>query len=48
MVAALTKITSRQFFAVDRLLTGRMPLGDINTGFGRLQVGRAVRQVVVF
>jgi len=33
---------------VDRLLTGRLPLADINTGFDRLNEGKAVRQVVVF
>lgn len=33
---------------VDRLLTGRLPLDDINTGFDRLHEGKAVRQVVVF
>ncbi|MEJ7669202.1 MAG: zinc-dependent alcohol dehydrogenase family protein [Casimicrobiaceae bacterium] len=33
---------------VDRLLTGRLPLDDINTGFDRLNEGKAVRQVVVF
>jgi len=33
---------------VDRLLTGRLPLEDINAGFDRLNEGKAVRQVVVF
>jgi alcohol dehydrogenase len=33
---------------VDRLLTGRMRLPEINDGFDRLREGRAVRQVVVF
>jgi alcohol dehydrogenase len=33
---------------VDRLLTGRLQLDDINLGFDRLREGKAVRQVVVF
>ncbi len=33
---------------VDRLLTGTLPLGDINEGFDRLRTGEAVRQVVMF
>lgn len=33
---------------VDRLLTHRLPLEDINTGFDRLASGAAVRQVVQF
>lgn len=33
---------------VDRLLTDRLPLDDINTGFDRLARGEAIRQVVVF
>ncbi len=33
---------------VDRLLSGRLALDDINEGFDRLHDGRAVRQVVVF
>jgi alcohol dehydrogenase len=33
---------------VDRLLTGRLALDDINHGFDLLHEGRAVRQVVVF
>lgn len=32
---------------VDRLLTGRLTLDEINAGFDRLHEGRAVRQVVV-
>lgn len=32
---------------VDRLLTGRLPLVEINLGFDRLREGKAVRQVVV-
>lgn len=33
---------------VDRLLSGRLSLDQINEGFDRLREGRAVRQVVVF
>jgi alcohol dehydrogenase len=33
---------------VDRLLTGRLRLDDINLGFDRLAQGAAIRQVVVF
>ena len=33
---------------VDRLLSGRLKLEDINLGFDRLAEGKAVRQVVVF
>ena len=33
---------------VDRLLSGRMKLEDINAGFDALHEGRAIRQVVVF
>lgn len=33
---------------VDRLLTERLPLEDINRGFDRLARGEAIRQVVVF
>ena len=33
---------------VDRLLTHRMPLDEINEGFDRLRDGSAIRQVVVF
>lgn len=34
--------------AVDRLLTHRLSLDEINTGFERLAAGRAIRQVVIF
>jgi alcohol dehydrogenase len=34
--------------AVDRLLSGRLKLEEINVGFDRLREGQAVRQVVVF
>jgi alcohol dehydrogenase len=33
---------------VDRLMSGRLKLDDINLGFDRLREGQAVRQVVVF
>lgn len=33
---------------IDRLLTGRLPLEDINRGFDRLASGEAVRQVITF
>jgi alcohol dehydrogenase len=33
---------------VDRLMSGRLKLDDINVGFDRLHEGKAVRQVVVF
>lgn len=33
---------------VDRLLTGQLPLEDINIGFDRLRSGEAIRQVVTF
>jgi alcohol dehydrogenase len=33
---------------VDRLLTHRLKLDEINAGFERLREGKAIRQVVVF
>jgi alcohol dehydrogenase len=33
---------------VDKLLTGRLPLEDINEGFDRLHRGEAIRQVITF
>jgi alcohol dehydrogenase len=33
---------------VDRLMSGRLPLAEINEGFDRLRTGRAIRQVVTF
>ena len=33
---------------VDRLMSGRLQLDEINTGFDRLHDGTAVRQVVAF
>jgi Zn-dependent alcohol dehydrogenase len=32
---------------VDRLMSGRLGLGEINAGFDRLADGKAVRQVVM-
>ena len=33
---------------VEKLLTGKLPLDEINLGFDRLANGEAVRQVVAF
>jgi alcohol dehydrogenase len=33
---------------VDKLLTGRLKLDEINRGFDLLHEGKAIRQVVVF
>ena len=33
---------------VERLLTHRLSLDEINTGFERLAAGQAIRQVIVF
>jgi alcohol dehydrogenase len=33
---------------VDKLLTGRLTLDEINRGFDLLHEGKAIRQVVVF
>ncbi|MDQ5915546.1 MAG: alcohol dehydrogenase, partial [Pseudomonadota bacterium] len=33
---------------VDRLITHRLTLDEINTGFDRLASGAAVRQVILF
>ncbi|WP_243726151.1 hypothetical protein [Actinomadura rubrisoli] len=33
---------------VDALLSGRLPLDEINAGFDRLHTGEAVRQVITF
>jgi alcohol dehydrogenase len=33
---------------VNRLMSGRIPLADINLGFDRLHAGQAVRQVITF
>jgi alcohol dehydrogenase len=32
---------------VDKLMSGKMSLGEINEGFDRLHAGEAVRQVVL-
>ena len=33
---------------VDRLMSGRLKLDEVNVGFDRLHEGKAVRQVIVF
>lgn len=33
---------------VDKLVTGKMPLSEINAGFDRLHEGKAIRQLIVF
>jgi len=33
---------------IDRLLTHRLPLDDINSGFDRLREGQAIRQIIQF
>jgi len=33
---------------VDKLITSRLKLDEINAGFDRLAAGEAVRQVIVF
>ena len=33
---------------VDRLLTGRLTLDQVNEGFDRLREGTAVRQIIAF
>jgi alcohol dehydrogenase len=33
---------------VDRILTDRLRLDEINEGFDRLREGRAVRQIITF
>ena len=33
---------------VDKLMSGRLTLDEINEGFDRLHEGKAIRQVVVF
>ena len=42
------KLFQRGRLPVDRLLTHRIKLDDINEGFDRLREGRAVRQIVMF
>jgi alcohol dehydrogenase len=33
---------------VDKLVSGKLKLEEINTGFDRLREGKAVRQIIVF
>ncbi len=47
-VPRLIELYQRGRLPVDRLMSGRLALSDINTGFDRLAEGKAVRQVVVF
>ena len=47
-VPRLIELYRRGRLPVDRLMSGRLSLDDINVGFGRLAEGKAVRQVVVF
>ncbi len=42
------ELFKRGRLAVDRLLTGRLKLEDINEGFDRLSEGKAVRQIIAF
>jgi Zn-dependent alcohol dehydrogenase len=44
----LIELYRRGRLPVDRLMSGRLSLDDINVGFDRLAEGKAVRQVVVF
>jgi alcohol dehydrogenase len=47
-VPRLIELYRRGRLPVDRLMSGRLTLDEINTGFDRLAEGKAVRQVVVF
>ena len=47
-VPRLIELYRRGRLPVDRLMSGRLDLDDINIGFDRLAEGKAVRQVVVF
>lgn len=47
-VPRLIELYRRGRLPVDRLMSGRLALDDINIGFDRLAEGKAVRQVVVF
>jgi alcohol dehydrogenase len=47
-VPRLIELYRRGRLPVDRLMSGRLSLDDINVGFDRLAEGKAVRQVVVF
>jgi len=47
-VPRLIELYQRGRLQVDRLMSGRLALDDINVGFDRLAEGKAVRQVVLF
>ena len=47
-VPRLIELYQRGRLPVDRLMSGRLTLDEINVGFDRLAEGKAVRQVVVF
>lgn len=47
-VPRLIELYQRGRLPVDRLMSGRLTLDEINTGFDRLAKGEAVRQVVMF
>ena len=47
-VPRLIELYQRGRLPVDRLMSGRLSLDEINAGFDRLAEGKAVRQVVVF
>ncbi len=47
-VPRLIELYQRGRLQVDRLMSGRLTLDDINAGFDHLAEGRAVRQVVMF
>ncbi len=47
-VPRMIELYRRGRLPVDRLMSGRLALEDINIGFDRLAEGKAVRQVVVF
>jgi S-(hydroxymethyl)glutathione dehydrogenase/alcohol dehydrogenase len=44
----LLKLWQQGRLHLDHLITGTLPLGDINTGFARLKTGEVVRQLVAF
>ena len=48
VVDVLLALFRRGRLPVDRLLTDRLRLEQINEGFDRLREGRAVRQIVAF
>jgi Zn-dependent alcohol dehydrogenase len=47
-VPRLIELYQRGRLPVDRLMSGRLSLDEINLGFDRLAEGKAVRQVVIF